>query len=97
MRFRKYLFSFPIHGPHRVLKPGGELRFASDIIDYVDWTLSRLKRFSSENEGGWAFTHKENSAWRVRGEDWPGTRYEAKAEREGRPCHYFKFTKTQTH
>ena len=75
---------------HRVLKPGGELRFASDIIHYVDWTLSRLKR-----HGGWDFIHTQNTQWRMRGADWPGTRYEAKAGREGRPCHYFKFTKTQ--
>lgn len=76
---------------YRVLKTGGELRFASDIIHYVDWTLSRLKR-----HGGWDFTHTDNTDWRNRGADWPGTRYEAKAGREGRPCHYFKFTKTLT-
>lgn len=73
---------------YRVLKPGGELRFASDIIHYVDWTLMRFK-----NHGGWEFTHTNVVDWRVRGADWPGTRYEAKAGREGRPCHYFKFKK----
>ncbi len=87
---RRLLRSKFIAELHRVLKPGGELRFASDIIHYVDWTLSRLKR-----HGGWDFTHTENSDWRVRGDDWPGTRYEAKAGREGRPCHYFKFTKLE--
>ena len=81
---------------YRVLKPGGELRFASDIIHYVDWTLSRLKRFSGEDGGGWEFTHDAVNQWRGRGDDWPGTRYEAKAGREGRPCHYFKFRKTET-
>ncbi len=78
---------------YRVLKPGGELRFASDIIHYVDWTLSRLKRFTTPEGGGWTFTHSAVQEWRIRGEDWPGTRYEAKAGREGRPCHYFKFLK----
>ena len=29
---------------HRVIKPGGTFRFGSDIIHYVDWTLTRLKR-----------------------------------------------------
>jgi len=90
---RRLLRSEFIKELYRVLKPGGELRFASDIIHYVDWTLSRLKRFSSESGGGWSFPHRKNSDWRVRGEDWPGTRYEAKAGREGRPCHYFKFKK----
>ena len=92
---RRLLRSKFIAELHRVLKPGGELRFASDIIHYVDWTLSRLKRFSDKTGSGWDFTHTENSDWRTRGDDWPGTRYEAKAGREGRPCHYFKFTKTK--
>ncbi len=87
---RRLLRSEFIEELHRVLTPGGELRFASDIMHYVDWTLSRLKR-----HGGWAFMHTENLDWRQRGADWPGTRYEAKAGREGRPCHYFKFTKTK--
>ncbi len=86
---RRLLRSEFIAELYRVLKPGGELRFASDIIHYVDWTLTRLKK-----HGGWTFTHDVGSDWRVRGDDWPGTRYEAKAGREGRPCHYFKFLKT---
>jgi tRNA (guanine-N7-)-methyltransferase len=92
---RRLLRSKFIGELYRVLKPGGELRFASDIIHYVDWTLSRLKRFSGEDGGGWEFTHDAVDQWRVRGDDWPGTRYEAKAGREGRPCHYFKFRKTE--
>jgi tRNA (guanine-N7-)-methyltransferase len=85
---RRLLRSKFIAELYRVLSPGGELRFASDIIHYVDWTLARLK-----THGGWDFTHTQNIDWRHRGEDWPGTRYEAKAGREGRPCHYFKFIK----
>ena len=58
----------------RVLKPGGSLYFASDIIDYVDWTVTRLKkngRFNLQIGGP--------SAWRTPYKGWPGTRYEAKA------------------
>ena len=29
--------------------------------------------------------------WRIRGDDWPSTRYEQKAIREGRPRYYFRF------
>lgn len=74
---------------HRVLKPGGRFRFASDIIDYVDWTLTRVNA-----HGGftWPVTRKDN--WRTRPDDWPGTRYEAKAIREGRSCHYFEFIRS---
>ena len=71
---------------HRVLKPGSEFRFASDIIHYVDWTLWRVK-----SHGGFDMPHTDNADWRNRPDDWPETRYEAKAIREGRPCHYFRF------
>jgi len=70
----------------RVLKPGGQLLFASDIIDYVDWTLTRLMR-----DGNFTFDPAGPSSWRTPYEGWPGTRYEAKAIREGRPCHYLTF------
>lgn len=70
----------------RVLKPGGTLFFASDIIDYVDWTITRLKR-----DGGFSLEVEGPGAWRVPYEGWPGTRYEAKAIKAGRPCHYLKF------
>lgn len=72
---------------HRVLKPGGTLFYASDIIDYVDWTLTRLKR-----DGRFLFEPFEPGQWRTPYSGWPGTRYEAKAIREGRPCHYLQFT-----
>jgi tRNA (guanine-N7-)-methyltransferase len=71
---------------HRILKPGGRVRFASDIISYVDWTLTRIHA-----HGGFIFPARKLSEWRTRPDDWPGTRYEAKAFREGRPCHYFEF------
>ena len=71
---------------HRVLKPGSEFRFASDIIHYVDWALWRIK-----SHGGFSMPHTTPIEWRNRPDDWPQTRYEAKAIREGRPCHYFRF------
>lgn len=71
---------------HRVLKSGSQFRFASDIIDYVDWTLWRVKA-----HGGFEMPHESSADWRKRSDDWPQTRYEAKAIREGRPCHYFTF------
>lgn len=70
----------------RVLKPGGTLYFASDIMDYVDWTVTRLKlngRFHLQSSGP--------GSWRTPYPRWPGTRYEAKAIKAGRPCHYLTF------
>jgi tRNA (guanine-N7-)-methyltransferase len=67
----------------RTLRPGGEFRFASDIPDYVAWTLLRAMRSPD-----FAWTAEQASDWR---QPWPGfsgTRYEAKAKREGRaPCY----------
>ena len=67
----------------RIVRPGGEFRFASDIADYVAWTLVRLMRSRD-----FIWTAERASDWR---QPWPGfsgTRYEAKAKREGRvPCY----------
>jgi len=72
----------------RVLRSGAEFRFASDIPDYAAWTLAHLRR-SSEL----VWTAERADDWR---QPWPGfsgTRYEAKAKREGRvPC-YLVFRK----
>ena len=75
---------------HRLLKPGGAFRFASDIISYVDWTLIRVM-----DNGGFEFNPASKDDWIKPYADWPGTRYEAKAHREGRTCHYFEFTKNR--
>jgi tRNA (guanine-N7-)-methyltransferase len=67
----------------RILRPGGEFRFASDIPDYVAWTLLRLMRSPD-----FAWTAECANDWRKPWSDWPGTRYEAKAKREARlPCY----------
>ena len=73
---------------HRVIKPGGKFRFASDIIHYVDWTLTRLKA-----HGGFDWPVQKHLDWRVRPDDWPSTRYLEKALREGRSGHFFEFTR----
>ncbi len=73
----------------RILRSQGEFRFASDIPDYIAWTLVRLMRSPD-----FAWTAERADDWR---KPWPGfsrTRYEAKAIREGRvPC-YLSFRRT---
>jgi tRNA (guanine-N7-)-methyltransferase len=67
----------------RVLRADGELRFASDIPDYVMWTLVRLLRSPD-----FTWTAERADDWRKPWADFDGTRYEAKAKREGRtPCY----------
>jgi tRNA (guanine-N7-)-methyltransferase len=72
----------------RVIKPGGKLCFASDIADYVNWTLIHVRA-----HGGFVFDADDANSWRVPYPGWPGTRYEAKAHREGRTPAYLSFTR----
>ena len=70
----------------RVLKPGARFRFASDIDTYVNWTLRHIY---AHPDFDWP---AQNAAdWRTPYEGWPGTRYEAKALREGRTPAYLTF------
>ena len=73
----------------RVLKPGGEFRFASDIDDYVGWTLQRVA-----DSPDFCWSAETANDWRLPYADWPGTRYEAKAKREGRMPSYLTFIRT---
>ena len=67
----------------RVLRRGGEFRFASDIADYVAWTLERAVR---RPELEW--TAERADDWRLPWEGFSSTRYEAKAKQAGRrPCY----------
>jgi len=67
----------------RILRPGGELRFATDIADYASWTLARVLR--SED---FSWTAERADDWHRPWPGFTGTRYEAKAKREGRvPCY----------
>jgi tRNA (guanine-N7-)-methyltransferase len=70
----------------QAVKPGGLFRFASDIDDYVGWTLVRVM---ASPEWDWPAMH--TSAWTLPYEGWVRTRYEAKALREGRTPAYLAF------
>jgi len=72
----------------RVVTRGGIFRFATDIAHYAEWTLVRVLR-SKDFE----WTAERADDWRKPWAGYGGTRYEAKALREGRaPC-YFVFRK----
>ena len=70
----------------RVLKPGGFLRFVSDIPSYVAWTLVLVAR--SED---FAWTAECAADWTTPFPGWPGTRYEAKAIAAGQTPTYLTF------
>ena len=73
----------------RVMRPGAHLRVATDIADYVRHTLVVLDAMPQ-----FSWTAEGPGDWRKPWADWPGTRYEAKALREGRPPHYLTFLRT---
>ena len=70
----------------RVLKPGGHFCFASDIDTYVNWTLVHCGAHPA-----FVWTADNAVDWLAPFEGWPGTRYEAKARREGRSSAYLTF------
>lgn len=82
-RKRRFVSDQTLDAIARVLVPGGRFCFASDIDDYVGWTLARLLRSVKL-----VWSDEKADDWR---EPWPGwtrTRYEAKAVREGRGTSY---------
>ncbi len=70
----------------RLIKPGGTLRVASDIRDYIRWTLMHGRLVDA-----FEWTAECAADWKERRADWPQTRYEAKAIREGREPAYLIF------
>lgn len=70
----------------RIMKDGAEFRVATDIKNYSRWTLREVR-----DHGVFEWQAECADDWRVRPDDWPGTRYEAKAGREGRVPVYLTF------
>lgn len=72
----------------RILKPGGELRFATDIESYMTYALVRVLRSPD-----FVWTAECANDWRKPWDGFSRTRYEAKAIREERTPAYFIFRK----
>jgi tRNA (guanine-N7-)-methyltransferase len=72
----------------RVMRPGAELRIGTDIGDYV---RSMMVEIHAEGSFRWHASRPDD--WRLRPADWPATRYEQKALREGRRCYYFSLVR----
>jgi tRNA (guanine-N7-)-methyltransferase len=85
---RRFLQDESLKRLARIIKSGGELRFATDIADYAAYALARVLRSPD-----FVWTAEQASDWRKPWADFAGTRYEAKAKREGRTPAYFIFRK----
>ena len=86
---RRFVSDANVAALARVLRPGGEFRFATDWAHYAEWTLLRLLR---SRDFTWAAERAED--WRKPWAGFSRTRYEAKAVREGRAPTYLVFKRT---
>ena len=72
----------------RAMAPGAVLRLATDIPDYVAHALAAVAESPD-----FAVAPGAGAPWTRPWADWPGTRYEAKALREGRRPQYLTFVR----
>ena len=70
----------------RLLKPGGELRFATDAIEFATWTLERILR-----DPRFVWLARQPCDWQLPPADWIQTRYEQKACARGVRSVYLNF------
>jgi tRNA (guanine-N7-)-methyltransferase len=69
------------------LKPGGEFRVATDDPTYLDWLLLVMQRHTHQFE----WVNDKPGEWLDYPNGWIETRYAAKARRQGRVPHQFRF------
>jgi tRNA (guanine-N7-)-methyltransferase len=69
------------------LRPGGELRIATDDPTYLEWTLMVMQRHRADFE--WLAQNPSDFLEPSGG--WIETRYGAKSRREGRRPYYFRY------
>ena len=70
----------------RVLKDGAEFRVATDDASYLGWILAHIL-----DHPAFAWSVRDPQDWRVRPADWPATRYEEKAVKNGRKPYFLSF------
>ena len=88
---RRFVQDATVAAMARILKPGGEFRFVSDIDDYCAWTLAHLMRSSD-----FLWTAERAADWQKPWDGYTMTRYGRKAEREGRVAAYLRFKRTSS-
>ena len=71
---RRFLQTDMLDQMFRVLRPGAELRFATDDKSYLPFALERLIAHP-----GFDWLAQSSADWKFRPSDWPPTRYEIKA------------------
>jgi tRNA (guanine-N7-)-methyltransferase len=73
-----------------LMRPGAELRLATDDRDYLAWMLERATLHPA-----FEWLARGPADWRERPEDWPPTRYEEKARAAGRMPAFLRFLRRE--
>lgn len=85
---RRFVNTENMNAISKALKPGAELRIATDIDDYLRHIFEIMM-----NRDDFEWLAESPQDWRTPWADWTRTRYEAKAIREDRTPHYLTFRK----
>jgi tRNA (guanine-N7-)-methyltransferase len=83
---RRFMNKGPIDRVAAKLKPGGEFRFGTDHPIYLRWAMMVMGQRSD-----FAWQVESAADFLTRPDDWPQTRYEAKARRLGHEVWYFRY------
>ena len=80
------------HGPLDLiaakLKPGAEFRLGTDDPTYCRWSMMVMNQ-----RRDFTWTAESAADFLTRPDDWPETRYERKARRQGREVWYFRYVR----
>lgn len=76
---RRFISRTTLDACARILKDNAPLRIATDDRAYCRWILAHLARHDA-----FTWTAQRPADWRNRPDDWPATRYEAKAREQDR-------------
>ena len=85
---RRFISPENVDALARILVDGGRLNVATDHGGYCRWILGHLG-----DHPGFVWTARGPDDWRAPPPEWSGTRYEAKAHRQGRPSIYLNFAR----
>ena len=74
----------------RLIKPGAQLRLATDDKSLAEWMLLHVI-----SNGNFTWDNWQNADWSTAPSDWIETRYQQKAAQQGRLAHYLDFTRNE--
>lgn len=86
---RRFVNSINLEALARVMAPGAEFRIGTDHPGYMAWTMVRM-----QHRRDFEWTAEQAADWRNPSDDWPETRYAAKAKADDQPCAYFTYIRS---